>query len=84
MLGWPVTKQRVLLCVRHCGVFRDELSMSDNKIFKGCRVLVPKAVRSTMLKRLLASHMGSKSCLRKVGNVLFRPQMSQQIKNYVS
>ena len=42
MRSWPVTKQSVPLCVRHYWVFRDELSISDDIISKGCRILVPK------------------------------------------
>ena len=83
MRGWPVTKQSVPLCVRHYWVFRDELSISDDIIFKGCRILVPKALRPTMLKRIHASHMGTESCLRKARDILFWPQMSHDMKNYV-
>ena len=37
-----------------------------------------------MLRRIHASHMGVKSKLRNVRDILFWPQMSQDIKNYVS
>ena len=84
MRGWPVAKQSVPLCVRHYWVFRDELVLSDDIIFKGCRILVPKAVRLTLLKLIHVSHMCAESCLRKVRDILFWPQLSHDIKNYVS
>ena len=84
MRGWLVTKQNVPLCVSHYWVFRDELSISYDIVFKGCRILVPKAVRPTMLKRIHASHMGVESCLRKARDILFWPQMSYDKKNYFS
>ena len=62
MRGWPVTAQSVPLCVRLYWFFRDELSISGYIVFKGCRILVPKAVK---LKRIHASYMGAEFCLRK-------------------
>ena len=37
-----------------------------------------------MLQRIYTSHKGVESCVRKARNILFWPQMSQDIKNHVS
>ena len=37
-----------------------------------------------MLQRIRGSHTGAESCLRKARDILFWPQMSQDIKNHVS
>jgi len=82
--GWPVTKQSVPLGLRHFWSFRDELGVCDNLIFNGCRILLPKAIRRSMLERIHASHMCVESCLRKARDILFWPQITHDIKNYIS
>ena len=42
---------------------RDELSVQDGLIFKGERVVVPKAARSGLLKSIHNSHLGVNGCL---------------------
>ena len=37
-----------------------------------------------MMQRIHASHTGAESCVRKARDILFWPQMSQDIKNHVS
>ena len=82
--GWPDKKELTPQCIHHYWVFRDELSVCDNIIFRGCRVLIPKATRPMMLQRIHASHTGAESCVRKARDILFWPQMSQDIRNHVS
>ena len=75
--GWPDKKELTPQCIHHYWVFRDELSVCDNIIFRGCRVLIPKATRPMMLQRIHASHTRAESCVRKARDILFWPQMSQ-------
>ena len=82
--GWPDDKHNVPLCIRHYLGFRDELSVCDDVIFKGACIAVPKSVRHLMLKRIHSSHLGAESCLRKARSILFWPQMSHDMKSYVS
>ena len=44
---------------------RDELSVLDGLIFKGERVVVPKAARSGFLKSIHNSHLGVNGCLNR-------------------
>ena len=84
---WPDNKQCTPQCIHHFWVVRDELSVCVNVIFKGCQILVPKSAQPIIVTRIHASHIGVESCLRKARDVLFWPQMSQDIKimyhNYV-
>ena len=82
--GWPGRKEHTPQCIHHYLVFRDELSVCNNVIFRRCRVLIPKAARPMTLQRIRGSHTGAESCLRKARDILFWPQMSQDIKNHVS
>ena len=82
--GWPDNKHNEPLCIRHYWGFRDELSVCDDDIFKGACTVVPKSVRHLILKRIHSSHLGAESCLRKARSILFWPQMSHDIKSFVS
>ena len=44
---------------------RDELSVQDCLIFKGKRVVVPKAARSGLLKSIHNSHLGVNGYLNR-------------------
>ena len=81
---WPDNKQCTPQCIHHFWVVGDELSVCGNVIFKGCQILIPKSERPIILTRIQASHLGVESCLRKAKYILFWPQMSQDIQNYVS
>ena len=63
---------------------RDELSVLDGLIFKGERVVVPKAARSGFLKSIHNSHLGVNGCLNRARECLYWPGMTGDIKNYVS
>ena len=80
--GWPDNKQCVPQCIHHYWVFSDKLCVCDNVISKSCRNLVSKSVRPILLRHIHASHMSVESRLRKVRDILFWPQMSQDVKNY--
>ena len=63
----------------HVGHNRDELSIQDGIIYKGCRVLVPQNLIQYMLKRIHASQLGAESNLRMAKDVLFWPSMRSAI-----
>ena len=71
--GCPDNKRCVPQCIHHYWVFRDKLSVCENVIFKGCRILVLKSVRPIMLRRIHACYIGVESCLRKERDILFWP-----------
>ena len=64
--GWPENKSTLSLLASPYFETRDELSVQDGLIFKGERVVVPKAARSGFLKSIHNSHLGVNSCLNRV------------------
>lgn len=58
--------------------------MQDGILFKGNRVIVPAALKSTMVKKVHSSHIGVKGCLWKACDVLYWPEMSADIKDTIS
>jgi len=63
---------------------RDEMSVQDGLIFKGERVVVPKAARGELLRRIHNSHLGVYGCLKRARECLYWPGMTNDIKNHVS
>ena len=47
-------------------------------------MIIPKSMCAEMLMRIHASHIGAEGCIRKAKDVLYWPNMSAEIKDYVS
>ena len=60
------------------------MSIQDGLIFKGERVVVPKAARGELLRRIHNSHLGVNGCLNRARECLYWPGMTGDIKNHVS
>ena len=82
--GWPENKSTLPLLASPYFDTRDELSVQDGLIFKGERVVVPKAARSALLKSIHNSHLGVNGCLNRARVCLHWPGMTGDIKNCVS
>ena len=81
--SWPTNKKDA---PREClpfWKFRDELSVSDNIIFKGEKVVTPTKMRPEMLRYIHSSHLGIEKCKRRARDVLFWPGMTSQIEDVV-
>lgn len=78
-LGWPESRKAVPSEVRAFYSYRDELTVQDEILFRGDRVIVPAPMRSEMLKKIHASHIGIEGCLRRAREILYWPGMSAAI-----
>uniref|UniRef100_A0A8C5Q7G7 Gypsy retrotransposon integrase-like protein 1 n=1 Tax=Leptobrachium leishanense TaxID=445787 RepID=A0A8C5Q7G7_9ANUR len=82
--GWPDSKEEVPLTAREYWTFRDEIGIQDGILYKGQRVIIPKSLRSEMLTRIHASHIGGEACYRQARDTLYWPNMQNEIKDFVS
>ena len=82
--GWPEHKSNVPSIISPYFNMRDEMSIRDGLIFKGERVVVRRASRSELLRRIHSSHLGVNGCLNRARECLYWPGMTADIKNYVS
>ena len=82
--GWPEHKSNLPSIISPFFNMRDELSIQDSLIFKGERVVVPRASRSELLKRIHSSHLGVNGCLKRARECVYWPGMTADIKNHVS
>ena len=59
--GWPERKEDTPVCIREYWPIKEELTVQNDVIFKGHRVVIPKAMCPEMLLRIHASHLGVES-----------------------
>ena len=82
--GWPSEKQLLPDCLHPYWTYRDELSVQDGIIYKGCQVLVPQKLIPYMLKRIHSNHMGAESNIRMAREVMYWPGMRAAIHDMCS
>ena len=82
-IGWPENRKDVPKECLPFWNFRDELSVSDNIIFKSKKVVIPKSMQSEMIRYVHASHLGVEKCKRLARDILFWPGMTSQIEDTV-
>ena len=83
--GWPEQKSALPNIISPYYNMRDEMSVQNGLIFKGERVVVPRAIRSDLMKRVHNVHLGVNGCLNRARELgCPGPGMSGDIKNFVS
>ena len=82
--GWPNDKKKVPLSIRAYYDFRDELIVQDHLVFKGSKLVIPVSMRREMMSIAHSSHIGVEGCIRRVRDTLYWPQMSKELKEYIS
>ena len=82
--GWPEHKSRVPPCIRAYYDFRDELTIQDQLVFKGPRIVIPAVLRKEMMSMIHASHIGIEGSIRMARDSLYWPRMNADLKEYIS
>ncbi|CAB4009413.1 Hypothetical predicted protein [Paramuricea clavata] len=67
--GWPEQKSALPNIISPYYNMRDEMSVQNGLIFKGERVVVPRAIRSDLMKRVHNAHLGVNGCLNRPESV---------------
>ena len=62
--GWPESKDKVKPQLQCNYPFREELTIQNGVIFKGERLVIPAALRSTVINKLHSSHLRLQGSLR--------------------
>ena len=61
--GWPLHRVEVPDATRPFFDFRDQMTTQDQLVFKGPVIVIPAALRSVMMTRCHATHIGIEGCL---------------------
>ncbi|KAL5014582.1 hypothetical protein ScPMuIL_008852 [Solemya velum] len=79
MTGWPERRKDCKDGVSLYWGFRDELTIVDDMIFKGTRILIPSSMRNQMLTKIHVGHLGTEKCKIRARQVLFWPGINKDI-----
>ena len=82
--GWPEHKAEVPDAARPYFDFRHQMTVQDQLIFKGPVVVIPAALRSEMMAKCHATHIGIEGCLRRARESMYWPRMSSDLKDYIA
>ena len=81
--GWPEQKTDLPSSVCEYWNVRDEISVHEGLLFRGSRVIVPKTLRSDMIKQIHSGHFGIEACVRRARDILYWPGMQSDIRQAV-
>ncbi|MEW8546431.1 MAG: RNase H-like domain-containing protein, partial [Candidatus Thiodiazotropha sp.] len=81
--GWPETRSACNSVVSEYWNHRDELSVEQDLIFRGQKIVIPKTLREDMLCQVHTGHLGVTKTLERAKDNIFWPGMSKQITDHV-
>ena len=81
--GWPERQHDVDPVLRPYFHVRDELSLDDNLVYRGERVVIPKSRRKVMMQKVHSSHLGIEGCLRRARECLYWPNMNSEMTDFM-
>ena len=81
--GWPDKHQQCPPELQEYWNYRDELSVIDDIIIKGQRIIIPKALRSNMLEILHSGHFGIDKVTNRARLTMFWPGITSDISKVV-
>ena len=81
MHGWPSAQQDCVEQLRSYFTFKEEIAFIDGLLFKGNRLIVPKALRNKTLQVLHRSHMGIIKTQERARTSFYWPGLNIAIKS---
>jgi len=82
--GWPLKRIEVPEGIRSYFDVRDELTTQGDLVFKGQRLVIPTVLRKEVMSTIHSTHVGLEGCLRRARDSVYWPQMTVQLKDFVS
>ncbi|XP_048259745.1 uncharacterized protein K02A2.6-like [Haliotis rufescens] len=84
LIGWSLDRKDVPACVQDFWNIRDELAVVGDLVFKGNKLVVPRALQAEMLEKIHEAHLGITKCKQRARDVLFWIGMNKHIEDFVS
>lgn len=79
VFGWPEKGRNCHVSLKDYYKHRDELTIVDGLILKGCRIVIPSSLRESMIEKLHAGHLGQSKCINRARKTIFWPGITQDI-----
>ena len=83
-LGWPETCAELKDELKGYYNYREELTVENQLVLKGSRIVIPRALQKNMLERIHESHMGMVKTKQLARDTIFWPGIDQQIEANVA
>ena len=83
LTGWAAEKRSLPVVFNPYYSYRDELSVYDGPIFRGERLVIPKALRFQSMNELHSSHIVVNGRLRRARESLFWSNINAEINEYI-
>ena len=81
--GFPNEKHQLPVCVRPYWSVRERLTIDNGYILCGCRLVIPRPMRKSVLLTLHDSHQGIERTKRRARLVVYWPGVDREIENTV-
>ena len=81
--GWPASKHNCVPDIVEYWNIREELTVAEDIIFKGSKVVIPKGMRKGMLKKIHECHLGIDKYRKRGKEVLYWPRINRDIEQMV-
>ena len=78
------TKQDFPLEIREFMPIFHEITIVENVLLRGTKIIIPSSMRKEMLRRIHEGHQGITKCQRLARDALWWPRINQEIENMVS
>ena len=79
--NWSISKRRLPMDVLPFWSCKDQLSLNDDILYRGDRIVVPVTLRKSLTEKLHQAHMVVESTLWRA---LWWPGMNSQLKQFIS
>jgi hypothetical protein len=80
--GWP--DHRVPDDIGSFRSMKDQLAVEDGIIMKGCKIVVPQAMKKRVIELLHIGHQGVDGCLRHAREYFYWPGLATDISSHIS
>lgn len=81
--SWPTHRRQLHATVQPFWPMRSELSVQENLVVRGDRIIIPESKRNEILSKLHEGHMGIEKTRQRASRLVWWPGMSAQIKSTV-
>ena len=82
--GWPEVRNEVNRIALPYFPFRDELVIDEGFVCKLDRIVIPGALRKSVIETIHSTHIGIENCLRRAREYVYWPNMNAEIRDYIS
>ena len=82
-LGWPKKISEVDDKIKCYWSFREDITITDDILVKGHRIIVPKNMHEYMLNQVHEGHFGMDKCKVRMSNCCYWPNVNKEIEGMI-